>query len=371
MKDPRMVTLAHNLVNYSCQVQKGEKVLIELIGTQYEFAAQLVEEVYQAGGIPLVNILNPLVTRSLQMGFSEEQLNLMAKYDSLRMSDCQAYIGVRCTDNSYESSDVPGDKLALYGKLYGQKVHSNIRVPQTKWVVLRYPNQAMAQQAGMSTPAFEEHYFNVCCLDYAKMSRAMDHLVSRMEKTDKVRIVGTGTDLMFSIKGQPAIKCDGKLNIPDGEVFSAPIRDSVNGRLTYNTPSLYNGRTYENISLTFKDGKIIEATGNDTARLNEIFDTDEGARYIGEFAIGVNPYITEAIKDTLFDEKIAGSFHFTPGNCYDECPNGNKSAIHWDLVCIQTPEYGGGEMYFDGELVRKDGLFVTEDLKCLNPDALK
>lgn len=371
MKDPRMVQLAHNLVNYSCNVQKGERVLIEMTGTEYEFVAQLVEEVYKAEGIPLVNILNPLVTSAMAKGYTEEQLQLMAKYDSLRMHDCQAYIGLRCPDNSYESSDVPGEKLALYGKCYGEKVHSTIRVPETKWVVLRYPNQAMAQLAGMSTPQFEAHYFNVCNLDYQKMSNAMDQLVARMEKTDKVRIVGNNTDITFSIKGQPAIKCDGKLNIPDGEVFSAPVRDSVNGRLTYNTPSLYQGRTYENISLLFKDGKIIEATGSDTQRLNEIFDTDEGARYIGEFAIGVNPYITEAIKDTLFDEKIAGSFHFTPGNCYDECPNGNKSAIHWDLVCIQTPEYGGGEMYFDDELIRKDGLFVPAELTCLNPENLK
>lgn len=371
MKDPRMIQLAHNLVNYSCRVQKGEKVLIECTGVPEDFTAVLVTEVYKAGGIPLVNLRSPKVDRAMAMGYTKEQLDLMAKYDSLRMKDCQAYIGVRAGDNSFESSDVPGANMALYSKHYVQPVHSNIRVPDTKWVVLRYPVPSMAQQAGMSTEAFEDHFFNVCNLDYGKMSRAMDNLVDRLQKTDKVHIVGVGTDLTFSIKGQPAIKCAGELNIPDGEVFTAPLRESVNGVLTYNTPSLYQGRTYENIRLVFKDGKIIEATGSDTKRINEIFDTDPGARYIGEFAIGVNPYITSAIKDTLFDEKIAGSFHFTPGNCYDECPNGNKSAIHWDLVCIQTPEYGGGEIYFDGELVRKDGLFVTDDLKCLNPEALK
>ncbi len=371
MKDPRMIQLAHNLVNYSCHVEKGERVLIESTGVPHEFTAALVEKVYEAGGIPLVVLHAPTVERALYMGYTKEQLELMAKYDSMRMKDCQAYIGVRAGDNSFEYSDVPGENITLFGKHYSRLVHSEIRVPETKWVVLRYPLPSMAQQANMSTEAFEDHFFNVCNLDYGKMSRAMDHLVARMQRTDKVRIVGQGTDLTFSIKGQPAIKCAGELNIPDGEVFSAPIRDSVNGVLQYNTPSLYHGRTYENIRLVFKDGKIIEATGNDTKRINEIFDTDEGARYIGEFAIGVNPYITSAIKDTLFDEKIAGSFHFTPGNCYDECPNGNKSTIHWDLVCIQTPEYGGGEMYFDGELVRKDGLFVTEDLQCLNPDSLK
>ena len=254
---------------------------------------------------------------------------------------------------------------------YSKPVHSEIRVPKTRWVVLRYPTPSMAQLAETSLEAFEDHYFNVCTLDYGKMSLAMDALVRRMEATDRVRIVGPGTDLSFSIKGMPAIKCDGKLNIPDGEVFSAPVRDSVNGVIQYNTPSLYQGNVFERTRLTFENGKIVAAESSDSVRSNQIFDTDEGARYVGEFAIGVNPYITKAIKDTLFDEKIAGSFHFTPGSCYDECPNGNKSAIHWDLVCIQTPEHGGGEMYFDDELIRRDGLFVTDDLKGLNPENLK
>lgn len=371
MKDSRMVELARNLVRYSCDVQPGERVLIEMTGAERAFAAELIKQVQEAGGIPFIELRDAQVTRQLMLGGTQTQYDLMAKYETLRMADMQAYIGVRGADNAYETGDVPADKLKLYAKAYSHPVHSLIRVPHTKWVVLRYPIPAMAQQACMSTESFENHYFNVCNLDYAKMSRAMDALVERMERTDKVHIVGPGTDLSFSIKGMKAIKCDGKCNIPDGEIYTAPLRESVNGTLSYNTPSLYNGTTYESIRFTFKDGKIIEATANDTHRINEVLDTDEGARYIGEFAIGVNPYITEAIKDTLFDEKIAGSFHFTPGNCYDECPNGNKSAIHWDLVCIQTPVYGGGEMTFDGELIRKDGLFVPEYLHCLNPENLK
>lgn len=371
MKDPRMVTLAHNLVTYSCAVQPGEKVWIEGTGIPSEFIAQLVEEVYAAGGLPYVNLRDPKVERAMGMGYTEEQLKWLAEGDSKRMRECQAYIGVRGGDNMYETGDVPAERSSLYAKLYSSQVHGQIRVPHTKWVVLRYPTPSMAQQAGMSTEAFEEHFFNVCNLDYAKMSAAMDALVTRMNNADQVHITGKGTDLTFSIKGLPGIKCDGKLNIPDGEVYSAPVVGSINGVITYNTPSLYQGKVYENIRLVFKDGYIVEATCNDTEGINRIFDTDPGARAVGEFAIGVNPYITSAIKDTLFDEKIAGSFHFTPGRCYDECDNGNQSAIHWDLVCIQTPEYGGGEMYFDGELIRKDGLFVPEDLQALNPDNLK
>ena len=229
----------------------------------------------------------------------------------------------------------------------------------------------MAQMADMSTEAFEDFYFNVCCLDYSKMDRAMDALVALMERTDRVRLVAPGTDLSFSIKRLPAVKCAGKLNIPDGEVFTAPVRESVNGVISYNTPSLENGFTYTDIRFEFKDGKIVKATANDTVRINQQLDIDAGARYVGEFAIGVNPFITFPMKDTLFDEKIAGSFHFTPGSCYDECDNGNRSSQHWDLVLIQTPEYGGGEMYFDDVLVRKDGRFVLPELECLNPENLK
>lgn len=371
MKDPRMVTLAHNLVNYSCSVQPGERVWIEGTGVPAEFMALLVEETYAAGGIPFVSLKDPKVERAMGMGYTKEQLEWLAEGDAKRMSECQAYIGVRAGDNMYETGDVPAQRAQVYAASYNNKVHGSIRVPQTKWVVLRYPTPSMAQQAAMSTEAFEDYFFNVCCLDYGKMSRAMDALVKRMEATDQVHITGKGTDLTFSIKGLPAIKCDGKLNIPDGEVFSAPVVGSINGVITYNAPSLYQGRVYENIRLVFRDGYIVEATCNDTEGLNKILDTDPGARTVGEFAIGVNPFITSAIKDTLFDEKIAGSFHFTPGRCYAECNNGNQSAIHWDLVCIQTPEYGGGDMYFDGELIRRDGLFVPEDLQALNPEFLK
>ncbi len=371
MKDPRMVQLAHNLVNYSCRVQPGEKVWIEGTGAPSEFIAQLVEETYAAGGVPYVHLKDPRVERALGMGYTAEQLDWLAQGDGERMRACQAYIGVRAGDNSYETGDVPQERMALYAKHYGHVVHGGIRVPDTKWVVLRYPVPAMAQQAGMSTEAFEDYYFQVCNLDYGRMSRAMDALVRRMEATDEVHIVGEGTDLRFSIKGMPAIKCDGALNIPDGEVYTAPVTGSIEGTISYNTPSLYQGTTFENIRLTFHEGRVVEATANQTQRLNEILDTDEGARRVGEFAIGVNPYITSAMKDTLFDEKIAGSFHFTPGSCYDDCSNGNRSAIHWDLVCIQTPEYGGGEMYFDGELIRKDGRFVPEELQGLNPENLK
>jgi aminopeptidase len=370
MKDPRIAQLAHNLINYSVDLKAGENILIECIGNCNELAKELIKEAYNAGGVPFLTVKNNELLRMLLNNCTEEQIKRTASYEIARMKDMKAYIGIRAGENVSELSGVPQDKMKIYMEHYSKPLHSDLRVKNTKWCILRYPNNSMAQLANMPTEYFEDFYFKVCNLDYQKMSNAMDNLVKVMERTDKVRIVAEGTDLSFSIKGLPAIKCDGKMNIPDGEVFTAPVKTSVNGVITYNTPAVYQGVTFENIRLEFKDGKIINATCNDTERINQIFDTDDGARYVGEFAIGVNPFIETPMKDTLFDEKIKGSIHFTPGSCYDECDNGNKSAIHWDLVLIQRPEYGGGEIWFDDVLVRKDGLFVLDELKCLNPENL-
>lgn len=370
--DPRIQQLAQNLIGYSCDVKEGEKVLIECIGTSaLPLVKELVKETYKVGAHPYVDIKDQTIQRQLLLECNEEQLKFMADYELKRMKGMDAYIGIRASNNASETGDVPSDKMGLYMEHFSKPVHSEERVNNTKWVVLRYPNSAMAQLANKSLEAFEDFYFNVCNLDYSKMSKAMDSLVKLMEKTDRVHIKGKETDLTFSIKDIPVIKCAGENNIPDGEIFTAPVKDSINGVLTYNCPAVYQGVTYENIRLEFENGKIVKATSNDTERINQVFNTDEGARYIGEFAIGVNPYIITPMKDTLFDEKIMGSFHFTPGKAYDDAFNGNISSIHWDLVCIQTPEYGGGEIYFDDVLIRKDGKFVLPELEVLNPENLK
>lgn len=352
-------------------MRRGERVLLELYGHQPELLATLVEETYAAGAEPVVRLRDMTVQRALMRGATAEKWNFEAANDVALLQGVQAYIGIRANENSFETSDVSAEQTALYSKHYSGPVHGQVRVPHTRWVVLRYPTPAMAQAARMSLEAFEQYYFDVCTLDYARMSLAMDALVARLARADQVHILGAGTDLTFSIKGLPPIKCDGRVNIPDGEVFTAPVRNSVNGVISYNTPSQHMGVQFSDIRLTFCEGKIVTATGSDPERLNRIFDTDEGARYVGEFALGVNPYITEPMLDTLFDEKIAGSFHFTPGHCYEDCDNGNRSDLHWDLVCIQRPEYGGGEIWLDGELIRKDGLFVPPALQGLNPDALR
>lgn len=371
MKDARIEKLADILVNYSCSLKKGEKILIEASGVPSEIIVEIVKKVYAVGGYPFVELGDGKVKRAIMNGLTEELAKFMADYDAYRMQAMDAYIGIRGGNNSLELSDVPDEKTNIYGRLYAQPVHHELRVGKTKWVILRWPTEGMSQLAKMSTEAFENYFFDVCTLDYAKMDRAMNALQSLMERTDRVRIVAKDTDLSFSIKNIGAKKCSGECNIPDGEVYSAPVKDSVNGYIHYNAPSIENGIEFKDVRLTFKDGKIIEATANDTEACNKIFDTDEGARYVGEFAIGVNPFITKPMGDILFDEKISGSIHFTPGCCYDDCDNGNQSAVHWDLVLIQTPEYGGGEIYFDGVLIRKDGRFVLPELQSLNPENLK
>lgn len=368
--DQRIEKLADLLVNYSCHVEKGENVLISYEGAETRSLVKaLIKDVYKAGGVPFTEARDSMILRQQLMEANEEQLQMIADHDMEEMKRMQAYIAVRGADNISELSDVPPEKMSMYDRITEPVIDQ--RVNETKWVILRYPNSSMAQLAGKSLEAFEDFYFDVCTLDYSKMSKAMDVLADYMNKTDKVHIEGPGTDLTFSIKGIPAIKCAGECNIPDGEVYTAPVRESMNGVISYNTPSEEQGFTFENIRFEIKDGRIEKATANDDERINKILDTDEGARYFGEFSFGLNPYILEPMKDTLFDEKICGSFHLTPGMCYDDAPNGNKSAVHWDLVNIQRPEYGGGSIWLDDVLVRKDGLFVIPELECLNPENLK
>lgn len=367
----RINVLAKNLVNYSVKLQKGEKVLIEGSPLCLELILEIIKEVYKVGGYPFVNYGESTLSKALLKSSSEEHIKLMQKYMKPVMQDMDAYIGISATNNIYESNDVNMDIKNLYSKFYSKPIHSDIRVPKTKWVILKYPTMGFSQQAKMSFDEYSDFFFKVCNLDYSKMNKAMEKLKNLMESTDKVRIVAKDTDISFSIKGIPSIKCAGEMNIPDGEVYTAPVKDSVNGYIHYNAPSMYNGIRFDNIKLYFKNGQIYKCECDKNQKeLESIFNIDKGARYVGEFSFGLNPYIKEPMLDILFDEKITGSIHFTPGASYDDAFNGNKSAVHWDLVLIQRKEYGGGEIYFDDKLIRKDGLFVTEELKCLNPKNL-
>ncbi|MEP6602380.1 MAG: aminopeptidase [Spartobacteria bacterium] len=364
MHDARFDRLAQLLLEYSVRLKRDENVLIEAFDVPDEMAIALVRAARNVGAVPFVQIQKAIVSRALALEASERQLNLIVAHELARMKKMDAYIALRGSNNITELSDVPVDRMKLLMKK--MRPVTDERVKKTKWVVLRWPTPAMAQLAGTSTEAFEDFYFDVCTLDYRKLQPGMKALKALLEKTNRVEIKGPGTDLRFSIKGISAVICGGDRNIPDGEVFSCPVRDSVEGHVTFNAPTIYQGTNFDGIRLDFRNGKVVEATSNETAKLNKILDSDPGARYIGEFSLAFNPRILQPMRDILFDEKIAGSFHFTPGQAYEEADNGNRSQVHWDMVCIQRPEYGGGEIYFDGKLIRRDGEFLPKQLRSLN-----
>lgn len=371
--DPRDRDLARLLVRHSTKAKAGELVFVHCVGGDtLRLGAAICEEVVRVGATPYLQHTEPEITRAVVTGGNERVFRRMARFELKQMKDADCYIGIRGPHNAFEMSGVPRRQLDLYNRLVVQPVHMQERVKRTRWVVLRYPNGAMAQMAQQSTAAFADFYYRVCCLDYARMQRAVQPLKKLMEATDEVHITGPGTDLRLSIKGIPAVPCCGEMNIPDGECFTAPVRDSVEGTVLFNAPTLWEGSPYEKIALRFEKGCVVEATAataEQTRRLNAVLDQDPGARRVGEFAIGFHPHVLQPMRDILFDEKIAGSFHMALGQCYDEASNGNRSALHWDLVCIQRPDFGGGEMRFDGKLVRKDGRFVPPALRGLNPES--
>jgi aminopeptidase len=371
-EDPRLRRFAEILVNYSVDLKKGEKILLYVLNENaVPLAKAIVDEAYRAGGIPFVDMADERLERALYMGTTAERFQLIAKWDSVKYGLMDAYIRLLGADNISELSDVPAEQINLGTKHWKGPIWRKIVLTKLKWCDIRYPSAAMAQSAGMSTEAFTDFYFRVCTLDYARLAKAMEPLIRLMKATDKVRIVGPGTDLTISIKNIPALAESGHFNVPDGEAFTAPVKNSVNGVLAIHLPCTWEGVFYRDIRFKFKDGKIIKATANFTEQLNQVLDIDEGARYLGEFAFGVNPYIEKPMNNLLFDEKIAMSFHLAVGDSFPDADNGNHSALHWDLVCIQSPEYGGGEIWFDGKLVRKDGKFVLPELLGLNPENLK
>jgi len=371
MQDPRMNKLAEMLIDYSVELKQGEIIYFEFKGLEtLDLGRKLIECATRAGGVPFWYYNDEDISRHFARHASQDQFEKWGEFHRSIMEKADAYITLRGSSNPFDHADIDKDRMKWFTTAYWQQIHS-YRVSNTKWCVLRYPNPSMAIMAQQATEPFEDYYYRVCTLDYPKLSRAMTPLVDLLANTDRVEITGPGTDISFSVKGIGAVKCDGQRNVPDGEVYSCPVRDSVNGVITYNAASMYQGVLFRDVRFEVKEGKIVDATcAGDDERLNRVLDTDESARYFGEFALGLNPHITEPMLDVLFDEKIGGSFHLTPGNAYDETDNGNRSAVHWDLVSIQTAEKGGGEIRFDGRLVRKDGRFVIPELESLNPERL-
>ncbi len=368
--DPRDQKLARMLVSYSVKAKPGDLVFIQVSGDDaLSLAAACVEETARVGAAPYLHVVDAEIQRRFLRTADEKVFKRLAQLELKQMKDADCFIGIRGSQNIFELSDVPRQQMESYTRNVVKPVHLEERVKRTRWVVLRYPNESMAQMSGSSTESFKDFYYGVCLVDYQKMARDVKPLQKLMDKTDRVHLKGPGTDLEFSIKGIPSIPCCGEMNVPDGECFTAPVKTSVNGTVAFNAPTVWQGSPFDGVRLRFEKGKVVEATAADAAqtrKLNEVLDQDPGARYLGEFSIAFNPKVLHPMRDILFDEKIAGSFHMALGQAYDEASNGNKSAVHWDMVCIQRPDYGGGEIWFDGKLIRKNGKFLPKELAALN-----
>ena len=371
LNDPRIDRLAGVLLRHSLNLEKGDIFQISASIAAKPLVAAIYREAATMGVFPVIRWQDDEIGRLgydlLTVGDADTArfLERSNQWEMSRWQDIKANLALRAPENDQENSGVPREKLQMTGKA-GETLQRLI-IDERQWALFYWPTPAQAQKAGLSSSDYFDFVLDVSLIDYDRLYAAEQELARRMEQADQVHIMAPGTDLTFSIRSLPAVCCYGRRNVPDGEVYTAPVRDSVNGCITYNVPSNMWGQAYKNVSLEFAGGKIVRATcDGDNDALNRIFDADEGARYVGEFSFGVNPLIRRPIGSTLFDEKIAGSIHFTPGAAYARADNGNKSMIHWDLIQIQRPDYGGGEVWFDGELIRKDGLFVPGELHGLN-----
>lgn len=371
--DERFRQLAQTLVGHSTKVKKGDLVLLTTTtAIPHDMNRAVIEAVREAGGeLMQPMLLDPRLVATARAASSERSLKAEATGLMAQFLATDVHIILRGARNPFELSGVPAEKASLVDQIVNGLTLSE-RVDHSRWVLTNWPTESFAQLLGRPVNDTEDLYFKAVLADYRAMQRAVQPLAALMRRTKKVRITGPGTDLTFSIEGIPVVPCFGERNIPDGECYTAPVRASMNGVIQYNTLTVTKGGDrFEGVRFEVKGGKIVKATcrAGNQVRMNRLLDTDEGARYFGEFSLGFNTTIEEVVGDTLFDEKVDGTFHLTPGNAYKAAPNGNKSAIHWDIVCDQRPQAGGGCIYFDGKLIRKDGRFIPKALQRLNKKA--
>lgn len=374
MKEKDILALARQFMGNAVNVASGDNVWIEYVGDEAKPLAQAcMQEAVNAGGKGFMyNSSGVQIAAILKAaGDSDDALEKEGARRYELMKTMNGYIRI-CDENDVNLAGIPLDDMRRYQGLVMEKA-TNHRVRYTNWLVVDSPSKAFAKACGMSLKKFEEFYLKVCLVDYNRMTEAGLPLEYYMAQAEHVRLTGEGTDISFIKKDISARLCTGKRNIPDGECFTAPDADSVNGYITYG-PSRYWGKSFPWIRLEVRDGVIVKAesaTDEMTVQLNTILDTDEGARRFGEFAIAFNPQIKKPTGNILFDEKIDGSIHLTPGQCYEDIANnGNMSKVHWDMVKIQRPDYGGGDIIMDDRLVRRNGIFMPKDLHGLNPQNL-
>ena len=357
---------ARQIVEKSCQVKQGELVMISLLGLGgLELVDAIQDELSRIGADCILYTRDTKMFKKWIINASEKAMELEAQSQTELVRKADVYIGLNAQENAMELGDIPREKMFAFVRSQKELVAERTRRRNLACMV---PTPAMAQVNQMSTDAFSRYFFGAVTYDFDRQRQGLAALQRRMEQAEAVRITAPDTDLTMKLGKIPVIVCDGKANLPDGEVFTAPVVDSVQGTIRFNAPSTYRGRRFENVCLTFRDGKVVEASANDPM-IHQILDTDPGCRFLGEFAVGTNPMVTQPMANVLFDEKLCGSIHLALGDSYPFADNGNKAGIHWDLVLMMQPERGGGQLYFDGELIMDNGRFLPPDLQELNSSA--
>ena len=354
MVDPRVAKAADILVNHSARVKKGDYVQIISEPAAQDLVLEVYRLVLKNGAYPVTKLSLPGQSYIYYKNASDEQLRNFPQiaFHEIKNTDAVIYIGA--PSNTKELTAIDPKKISLRQAI--TKRFSDYRVEKTRWVLFEYPTDSLAQDAEMSLEDFKDFAYGAVNIDWKKESKKQDKIKAIVDKGKEVHILGKETDLRFSIAGKKAVKCDGKHNMPDGEVFTEPVKHSVNGHIFYEFPAVHGGREVCGVRLVFKNGKVVKATAEKNQDfLIKMLDTDAGSRYLGEFGIGVNYRIDRFIKNILFDEKIGGTIHLALGRAYSETGGENDSAIHWDMIKDLRK---GGEVYIDGKLLEKNGKFA-------------
>jgi aminopeptidase len=353
--DPRWRELGELLVNYSLAVQPGEKVMVAMGELEsYPLVRGVFEAVVKAGGYPQVQFLSESLRHQLLKYGSAEQLAWVPALEAYGMEWADCYLGLRGASNLHEHDDIPADRLSLNQKAMGKI--SALRWEKTRWCLVRVPNAAFAQQAQTDEETITEMFFNACLLDWPKESARWREWAKRLDGSKRVRVTGRETDLSFSVQGRKWFAWEGKSNMPDGEIMTAPVEDSLNGEIFFDLPGVLSGRLIHDIRLRWKAGRLLEASSSTNQDfLRAVLATDAGSGIVGEFAMGTNLAVNRFCKDILIDEKIGGTVHLAFGRSYPECGGLNSSAIHWDIVKDIRAE---GLVEVDGTPVLRNGEFL-------------
>jgi aminopeptidase len=353
--DARWARLGDLLVNYSARVKPGERVMIAMGEVE---TLPLVQAVYaaaiRAGGFPQVQFLSETLRHTMLVDGSEQQLAWVPEIEAYGMQWADVYFGLRGAFDLEIHQDIPVNRLSLNQAAAGKV--SSLRWQNTRWCLVRVPNQVFARQAGVDNEPLMDMFFNACLLDWDAMTGKWKGWASRLNHGRDVRLVGKDTDLRFSTRGRTWVIGDGRNNMPDGEINTAPVESSIDGSIYFEFPGVLSGRLMQDIRLRWERGRLVEATSSTNQDfLRSILASDAGASLIGEFALGTNPFINLFCKDILIDEKIGGTVHIAMGRAYPECGGTNQSAIHWDIIKDTRSE---GAVYVDGQLVLHNGQFL-------------